>query len=131
MRYPERGGVGRRQAFTLLEIPVILLTVGVAIAAAISALTHGLSGIRRNSSILIAKTAVMRQMELQRNRTFDQILALAPSTPFTIGLESLPGATGAVYVENPYLGSANLLNMTVRVTDDHGQVWREATLISR
>lgn len=119
----------RAAAFTLLELLATIMVVAISLLSIISSLSHGIVTMRHNNLDLLAKTACRRQMERMRNLPFTDIATLIPSSPFTEGLEAIPGATGRIYVcdYNPNttpptcdttapFGDTNILRVTVTVS---------------
>lgn len=133
------GAGGARQGTagsTLIEVLFIVFWLVVVLAALLFSMTFGLTNLREHQRELLAKTALIRRMELLHHQAFNAIA----SGPFTEGLELLPGATGTVSVctYNPTtqacvsgFGLPTLKRVTVTVSLSADRMWRSVTLVSR
>jgi Tfp pilus assembly protein PilV len=128
-----------RRGVSLIETLLVIFTITVALGAFLFAVTRWLSDIQQNRVGLLAATAVNRRLESLRHQPFAQVTALAPSTPFTEGLEGIPGAQGTVFVCAAYdpalgvcsaSGDPNIRQVTVTASVG-GRAWRLVTLVSQ
>ena len=145
---PSRAGGG----FTLLELLVGLMVLSTGVVALLWTMSHEVRSLSEHHQNLLARAAVMRQLEYVRTAAFAQLVTGMPfqdadGNGIGDGLEELAGASGTLSVcdYNPSAlgeggglqprcdGSANtqIKQVTVTVTLSTGRAWRAATLVSQ
>jgi len=106
-----------KRAFTLIEILMTTVILGVALLAIASAFSRGTSMVTLLKEESVAAYAVQEQMEVIRRTSFSNVLILYfPNANFnTAGLGFLNNSSGAVLVDYPF-GVATPNDRIIRVT---------------
>ncbi len=109
-----------KKGFTLIEITLTVLILIIISIGIVSIFSHGFAISTETREISIATQAAQQQMELIRDMTFDDILALGTSFTFPSSTFPAPGFThltnpvGAVTVSSH--GDSNIQKVTVTVS---------------
>jgi len=105
-----------RRGFTLVEVMISSILLGACLIVIGASFVSGLSFIPNIREISIATMAAQEQLEINRNRSLDQIIALGANYNFTTPqLNQLNSAVGTVTIDNPF-GNNNIRRITATVT---------------
>lgn len=97
----QRQATIKKKGFTLVEILVAVVVLGIALCSIACIFPKGLIFITEIRQTAIATQAAQEEMELIRDMAFDNILELGAS--FTAaGFSELNSPTGTLIIDNPY-----------------------------
>jgi type II secretory pathway pseudopilin PulG len=89
----------REQGLTYIEVLVTMVILAVVLIALLSCFLHGFNVLSRMKQVAIATQAIQEELELIRNTSFNDILALDSS--FTNeSLSLLEGSSGVINLED-------------------------------
>jgi len=102
------------EGFTLIEVLVTLLILGMVAMALISCFIYVFNVLARTRQTALAAQCVQRELEAIRNMPFNQLLTLGTSWTHE-NLAKLENGQGALTVQDSGLGE-DIKKLTVRVT---------------
>lgn len=121
-----------RRGFTLIEVLLSTMIVGVALIILATVFYQGTASIAEMKELSIATLSAEKELEIIRDMSFDSILALVSPRTFTV--TGLKNPSGSMVIDNPYsTDDMRRVSVTVAWTSMYGKSLSKSlvTLVTR